>query len=214
MIIYKVINKLNGKIYIGQTKQKIEQRFLQHSQVNSPLGQAMRQFGMENFTIETIEECETQAELNEREIFWIKVLNSKKPNGYNQNDGGGGSARCPRKKFFGDDFNEKFSEKLRNLREHQELSQKEICNRLGLPSSTYSRYECGDTQPNLTSLKLLANFFDVSVDYLLDNQVFSENELIDLQSFLKDGNYTIYGKFPSDKERKKLVSMVELLFKE
>ena len=107
-----------------------------------------------------------------------------------------------------------FHEKLKNLREHQELSQKEICNRLGLPTSTYSRYECGDTQPNLTSLKLLANFFDVSVDYLLDNQALSENELIDLQSFLKDGNYTVYGKFPTDRERKKLISMVELLFKE
>lgn len=214
MIVYKITNKTNGKIYIGQTKYTIEQRFLQHSKADSPLGQAIRQFGMENFTIETIEECETQEELNEREKFWIKVLNSKKTNGYNQNDGGGCAEHYQRKNFFGDDFNEKFSEKLKNLREHQELSQKEICNRLGLPSSTYSRYECGDTQPNLTSLKLLANFFDVSVDYLLDNQVFSENELVDLQSFLKDGNYTIYGKFPSDKERKKLSSMVELLFKE
>ncbi len=169
---------------------------------------------MENFTIEVIEECETQEDLNEREKFWIKVLNSKQPNGYNILDGGGGSARGQRKNIFGDDFNERFSEKIKNLREHQELSQKEICNRLGLPTSTYSRYECGDTQPNLTSLKSLANFFDVSVDYLLDNQAFSENELIDLQCFLKDGNYTVYGKFPTDKERKKLMSMVELLFKE
>ena len=213
MLIYKITNLLNGKIYIGQTKYTIEKRFLQHSKADSPLGQAMRQFGMENFTVEVIEECETQEELNEREKFWIKVLNSKQPNGYNIIDGGGGSTRYPRN-FFGDNFNEKFSEKLKNLREHQELSQKEICNRLGLPTSTYSRYECGDTQPNLTSLKLLANFFDVSVDYLLDNQALSENELIDLQSFLKDGNYTVYGKFPTDRERKKLISMVELLFKE
>ncbi len=41
MVIYKITNLLNGKIYIGQTKQKIEQRFLQHSKTDSPLGQAM-----------------------------------------------------------------------------------------------------------------------------------------------------------------------------
>lgn len=68
-----------------------------------------------------------------------------------------------------------FHEKLKYLREHQELSQREICNRLGLPTSTYCRYESGETQPNLTTLKLIANFFDVTVDYLLDNQIFTQN---------------------------------------
>ena len=107
-----------------------------------------------------------------------------------------------------------FHEKLKYLREHQELSQREICNRLGLPTSTYCRYESGETQPNLTTLKLIANFFDVTVDYLLDNQIFTENELVELQSFLKTGNYTVYGKFPSDKERQKLLAILEILFKD
>lgn len=106
-----------------------------------------------------------------------------------------------------------FHEKLKYLREHQELSQKEICKRLGLPTSTYCRYESGETQPNLTTLKLIANFFDVTVDYLLDNQIFTENELVDLNSFLENGNYTIFGKFPNTKERQKLLAMLEILFK-
>lgn len=106
-----------------------------------------------------------------------------------------------------------FHEKLKYLREHQELSQKEICKRLGLPTSTYCRYESGETQPNLTTLKLIANFFDVTVDYLLDNQIFTENELVDLNSFLENGNYTIFGKFPNAKERQKLLAMLEILFK-
>ena len=88
MVIYKITNLLNEKIYIGQTKQPIEKRFLQHSKANSPLGQAMRDCGLENFTIEVIERY--QNELNEREKFWIKVLKSKSPNGYNQNNGGSG----------------------------------------------------------------------------------------------------------------------------
>ena len=67
MVIYKITNLLNEKIYIGQTKQPIEQRFLQHSKSNSPLGQAMRECGLENFTIELVERCKSQNELNERE---------------------------------------------------------------------------------------------------------------------------------------------------
>lgn len=106
-----------------------------------------------------------------------------------------------------------FHVKLKNLREHQELSQKELCAKLGLPGSTYSRYECGETQPNLTVLKTIANFFDVTVDYLLDNQVFADDELVDLQKFLENGNYTIFGKFPSDKDRQKLIAMLDILFK-
>ena len=107
-----------------------------------------------------------------------------------------------------------FHEKLKYLREHQELSQKDLCNRLGLPTSTYNRYESGETQPNLIILKLIANFFDVTVDYLLDNQVFTDNELVDLKNFLENGNYTVYGKFPSDRERQKLLAMLEILFRD
>ena len=88
--IYKITNRLNWKIYVGQTKNKIERRFIQHFYSKSPLGQAMRECGIENFTIEIIEECENQEQANERERFWIKVLKCKVPNGYNRANGGGG----------------------------------------------------------------------------------------------------------------------------
>ena len=213
MIIYKITNRLNGKPYVGQTRQSIEKRFLQHYHTPTPLGQAMRECGIENFTIEIIEYCETQEQANERERFWIRALNSKQPYGYNVTDGGGGYQRKASFKIQ-DDKNLLFHEKLKYLREHQELSQKEICKRLGLPTSTYCRYESGETQPNLTTLKLIANFFDVTVDYLLDNQVLTDNELVDLQSFLETGNYSIFGKFPTNNERRKLVAILEIVFKD
>ena len=211
MVIYKITNTLNNKIYVGQTKYPIEKRFLQHSKSSTPLGRAIQQCGIENFTIEIIERCETQEQLNEREIFWINALNSKQPYGYNATIGGGGYKRQI-KVSNQDDKCSTFHEKLKYLREHQELSQKDLCNRLGLPASTYNRYESGETQPNLIILKLIANFFDVTVDYLLDNQVFTDNELVDLKNFLENGNYTVYGKFPSDRERQKLLAMLEILF--
>ena len=94
--IYKITNRLNRKIYVGQTRQSIEKRFLQHSKTNSPLGNAMQDCGLENFTIEVIEECEIQDQANERERFWITVLNCKMPDGYNRSNGGEGGIHKPR----------------------------------------------------------------------------------------------------------------------
>ena len=88
MVVYKITNQTNGKIYIGQTRQSIEKRFLQHSKANSPLGNDMRDCGLENFTIEVVEECETQEQTNQREQVLIRELNCKIPNGYNQTNGG------------------------------------------------------------------------------------------------------------------------------
>ena len=47
------------KFYFVQRKQPIEKRFLQHFYEKTPVGQAMRECGIENFTIEIIERCET-----------------------------------------------------------------------------------------------------------------------------------------------------------
>ena len=88
MIVYKITNLINGKIYVGQTKFSVEKRFLQHAKANSIIGAAIRKYGAENFKIEVIEVCKTFLELNEREIFWIEKLNCKVPNGYNVADGG------------------------------------------------------------------------------------------------------------------------------
>ena len=58
--IYKITNTLNNKIYIGSTKTSLEQRFNEHvqSRDTSPLHQAMRADGTDNFKIECIQNVE------------------------------------------------------------------------------------------------------------------------------------------------------------
>ena len=81
--------------YVGQTTKSTEERFNQHaSNKKSYIGRAIRKYGVENFSIEILEECDTCEQLNEREIFWIAELNSKVPNGYNLTDGGDGIVGC------------------------------------------------------------------------------------------------------------------------
>lgn len=85
--IYKITNNINGKIYIGQSR-NIESRWQQHQEParNSLISRAIKKYGVDNFTFEVIEEC-TIEELDKREIYWIDYYKSF-DNGYNLTRGG------------------------------------------------------------------------------------------------------------------------------
>lgn len=61
----------------------------------------------------------------------------------------------------------KLPETLKHLRIHKGLYLKEVAPVLGVSASTLSNYEHGVYSPNLDTLKLLAEYYGVSVDYLL-----------------------------------------------
>ena len=60
-----------------------------------------------------------------------------------------------------------FAEKLFELRNTQGLSRKTLSELCGLSKNMIARYEQGEQQPTLASLVALADYFEVSVDYLL-----------------------------------------------
>ena len=73
--------------------------------------------------------------------------------------------------------------KLVNLRELHNWTQKEVAKKLGIASPTYSSYEIGHRQPDSDMLQKISNLYNVSVDYLLDNDSTSKlvqaNDLLD-----------------------------------
>lgn len=83
-VIYKITNKINGKIYIGQ-RMKIKDSYYGSGKL---IKRAIKKYGKNNFTKEILEKCSTKEELNKKEVYWIKKLDSKIPNGYNISDGG------------------------------------------------------------------------------------------------------------------------------
>lgn len=90
--IYLRTNLVNGKQYVGQTND-FKQREYEWNSLNGHYAgklifNARKKYGLENFKVEILKECDTQDELNKWEIFYIKELNTKKPNGYNLTDGG------------------------------------------------------------------------------------------------------------------------------
>jgi len=60
-----------------------------------------------------------------------------------------------------------FAQRLRSLREERDISQLELARRLKLSNSTISQYETKGRLPEPRILEMLADFFGVSVDYLL-----------------------------------------------
>lgn len=64
-------------------------------------------------------------------------------------------------------MNNNFSNNLYDLRMEYNLKQKELGDKLGLTQRKISYYECGKVEPDLDTLLLLADFFNVSVDFLI-----------------------------------------------
>lgn len=81
-VVYKTVNKQNGKFYIGQ--HKINGRnYLGSGKI---LKDAISKYGRESFNREILEHCNTKDEVNQREVYWIDKL---KPY-YNISNGGTG----------------------------------------------------------------------------------------------------------------------------
>jgi group I intron endonuclease len=91
MIVYKITNIVNGKVYIGQTVRTLKARWAQHCSKKGCLliYNAIKKYGKDSFTIEQIHLANSLNELNQKETEYIKIFNSLYPNGYNLNTGGG-----------------------------------------------------------------------------------------------------------------------------
>lgn len=61
-------------------------------------------------------------------------------------------------------------ENLKLLRKKNNVTQKELAQILNIKQSTYSGYETNNSEPDLATLIKLANYFNVSLDYLCDRQ--------------------------------------------
>ena len=94
-IIYKAVNLINGKVYVGQTKKSLECRLNNHKScfkngyVKTVFQSAMQEYGFDNFIFEKIDSEFNTNELDKKERYWIDFYKSNSPEfGYNIQDGG------------------------------------------------------------------------------------------------------------------------------
>ncbi len=125
MYIYKVINLINGKIYIGQSRYKNDNYL--GSGIN--IKEAILFFGRDNFIKEYIDTASDQTELDEKEKYWIKKTDAQNPNiGYNIADGGWNHLTIT------PDIKKKISNTIKNMYENGYVN-----NRKGKTMSSESR---------------------------------------------------------------------------
>ena len=103
--IYKIVNDINEKVYVGKTEVSLEKRFAEHcrdyqkrEEEKRPLYNAMKKYGIEHFSIELIEECNSEI-ASLREQYWIGFYKSY-TEGYNATLGGDGKAYIDREEIF------------------------------------------------------------------------------------------------------------------
>jgi len=91
--------------------------------------------------------------------------------------------------------NMKFPKRLKELRESRKMTQQELANVFNISRSAITKYENGERSPDPETLQKFAEFFNVSVDYLLgrtDNIHFpypDENESSKLGEYIRMSDF-------------------------
>ena len=121
MLIYKITNDVNDKLYIGQTTKTLEERIRNHrnsfvSGADTRIYRAMRKHGWEKFHFEVIATAQDKSTLDELEKYFIKKYDSVN-NGYNMSFGGDSNP------MFSDEVAEKHSSIMRSEAVRKKISE-------------------------------------------------------------------------------------------
>lgn len=186
MIIYKITNLINQKVYIGQTIQSLTARWNQHiknsrnTKNTLHLYESIRKYGKELFKREIIDSAKTLDELNEKEIYWINFYNSLDPDkGYNNVEGGKANpmhnSRVIEKhlnKMRSEQVRAKISLSIKKLRDEKGFSQ-ETRNKISIKLKGNQHYK-GKKRPQSAIDKTVKSHFKSVYCIDLDGNVVKE----------------------------------------
>jgi len=104
--------------------------------------------------------------------------------------------------------------RLREIREAKGITQTAVANDLKLTRQPYSHYENGRRDPDTNTLKAMAKYFDVSIDYLLgdDNPPLNKKIPKDLKKLLDEEIVTLKGRIISQEDKEKMFAILETLY--
>lgn len=111
-----------------------------------------------------------------------------------------------------------FKDRLKELRKAKGLSQVTLAERLGLSKSTIGAYETGDITPSVDALNLIADFFNVDMNFLLgkedQSRFFMDYELYNIASELSEDSELLAVVERASKDngfRERLLGIVKLM---
>jgi len=185
--IYKIVNIVNDKVYVGQTLHSAKRRFDCHMWASRQEGHgkkfhnAIKKHGAKNFTLIEVEKCGRDI-LDEREIFWIAYYDSYK-NGYNSTTGGESG-------FFHSDETKEKIRQMSTGRKHSEETKK-LISKIGM-----GRTHSDEAKKKISIAKTGNKYWEGKTHTDEYKQYMSE---------LQGGeNNPFYGKKHSEESRKKM----------
>lgn len=99
-------------------------------------------------------------------------------------------------------------ERLKSLRKEKDLTLEELAQKLGVTKQVLSRYERGERQADYGTLVKIADFFEVSVDYLLGHSVYFFPDMVGKAAMEDDESelLELYRRLPPEFKRSLLSS--------
>lgn len=99
-------------------------------------------------------------------------------------------------------------DRLRKARERKEISQLEVSKRININNKTLSRYENGNSEPDYSTLKSLAELYGVGISYFFNEY---NNEEYDLKELLKDKNVTWGEVDLNEEDKQRAIEIINIL---
>lgn len=147
--IYKITNLINNKIYIGKKEFTNEKIFNTYYGSGILIKQAIKKYGLENFQKDILCYATSRTELNQKEIEYIALYDTIRPNGYNISKGGdGGDVNYGKSIVEKLIINKKRSKKLKNQIVSQETRLKLSKAHLGKKLSDETKQKISDKNKN------------------------------------------------------------------
>jgi len=87
MIVYRILNRLNGQSYIGQTSRTLAERLASHVNKGTAIGKDIAKYGHQNFDVSVLDVCDSREKADKSERYWIAFYDTV-ANGYNMLAGG------------------------------------------------------------------------------------------------------------------------------
>ena len=110
----------------------------------------------------------------------------------------------------------KFGDRIALLREKAGLTQEELAQQLGISRAALAKYEKSLREPDYETLNKIADFFDVSIDYLLGSSRDGSSKKLDIMELerrLREGEITYKGKPLSEEQCEILADFLEVILK-
>lgn len=142
--IYLITNNANGKSYVGQSIDA-EKRFQAHKRATEDvaLHRAINKYGVDKFSLMILE---SQVEdYNDRERFWIDMLDTQLPNGYNMTPGGEDYPHYAGTEHYSSMLSDEQVAEIRKLLKSTNLKQEEIGKKFGVAQTVVSRINLGSS---------------------------------------------------------------------